>query len=459
MNTTSLPASKLVNISVTLQASSISELSFAVPMIWDIQNIAGAGTSGNVNGYQTAAEMLADGYHTWDAAYRMAASMMAQNPRPTRFKVGCIDQTGQTVAECLDKLTALSDDAWYFFLIADPARDAQTIKDASAWAETQENTKFLMCAQNAGSTAPSDLAAYLYNLQRVQTLPWVTGGDVQVQEMTISAAFASDASITLKINGATVGPVAYNTNTNTTLGDLATAIAATDAVATAVAHTSTRSITITAASPLVDVVITNYAGGGATPTTATVATTTDSANPVDAAAVGRIVPLGAGEATMGEKTLTGISPLPLTSSQASSAEAVHLNYYARIGGRPMTYPGVCSADIATNVPLWADLVFGAAAFKADLLSALLDYVTGSKKIPYNDSGIAGAVSIVAKVAKDYVGRGYLEPFDQKVAIRYPLAADVPANDKSLRILNGITGTFQATGAIQQIGLLTVTINA
>jgi hypothetical protein len=457
MATTSLPASKLVNVNISLQAASVSQLAFGVPLIWDLQNVRGSGTLGNVSFYNSLSEMSADGYATYDAAYKMAQLLVAQQPRVNLFAVGCIDQTGQTVAECLDKLATQGTSDWYALLLADPTRDDQTIQDAAAWAEAQQNTKFLFAAQ-FGSQAIATGSA-LYADQRVQTSCFVTGQQAQVQEMTISDAFVSDAAVTLKINGTSYGPVPYNTSSNQTLTDLATEIATCPAVASAVAHTSTKSITVTANSPLVDLVFSNYAGGGATPTTAKFAVTTESDAPVDAAACGRILPLGAGQATLGEKTLNGVQPLALTTSQATTLEGIRMNYYTRIGGRAITYPGTCSADIATGVPLFADLVFGAAAFKADLLAAFLDFLTASKKVPYNDSGIAGAVSVLAKVAKNYVGKGYLEPFDQKTAITFPLAADVPPADKSLRILNGISANFTATGAIQQLGEVNITINA
>ena len=457
---TTLPASKLVNINLSLQAQSVSRLAFGIPFIWDVANTAGASADGQVQSFSTLAELKTAGFDTWDPTYRMAASVFAQKPRVQVLQVGSIDQGSLTVEECFDLFTTLSAVGFYGILIADAVRDLQTIKDVSAWVQLQDNTKFLFAGVR--QTDAFELGEYLYNLQSVQTSCWVTDEQPQVQTITISTSFVSGASVTMKVNGVSIGPVAWtpsNTSNTAMLTALASALQATDAIATATSDGS-HTITCTAASPLVDLVFSDYAGGGSSPTTARYAVVTPSSGPVDAAALGRIVPLGAGEATLGEKVLIGIEPLSgLTTTVANQAEALRLNYYSRIGGRPMTYPGTCSADIADGVPLFADLVFGAAAFKADLLAGWLDFLMASKKVPYNDSGIAGAVAVLAGIAKNYVGKQYLEPFDQKEAITYPLASEVPAGDKSLRILNGISANFQATGAIQSLGAVNITINA
>lgn len=446
----SLPASKLVNITLSLKASAVSSPAFGIPLIYDTQNVLSGGTLGKVNTYSSLAEMVSDGYAPYNSAYKMADFLLKQQPRVPAFKVGCVTHVSVTA-----DLAALNliDPVWYGFLLT--SRATQDIEDAAAWALASDGVKFLWAAQSS----PLVLGAALYSAGgNTQVALWNLDALTQVQTITISADFAADASVTMHVNGETVGSVPYNTSNAQTLTDLATALQATTAIATATtsgAHT----IICTAASALNDLVFGAYTGGGATPTTAAFAVTQASSPPIDAAAAGRIIPLGAGEATMAEKNLFGCTPSNLTTSQATALEAQRINYYANIAGIGMTYPGTCSADIATNVPLFADLVFGAAAFKSDLLTAWVAYLMASKKVPNNDSGIAGAVAVLATIGKKYVAKNYLEPFNQKDAITFPLAAAQDPGDRSLRILNGISANFVATGAIQTLGNVNISIQA
>ena len=57
MATTSLPASKLVNVNISLQAASVSQLAFGVPLIWDLQNVRGASSTPLISFYSSLAEL------------------------------------------------------------------------------------------------------------------------------------------------------------------------------------------------------------------------------------------------------------------------------------------------------------------------------------------------------------------------------------------------------------------
>lgn len=62
--------------------------------------------------------------------------------------------------------------------------------------------------------------------------------------VTFAGAFVASNVINLKVNGTAISPVTYNTNTDTTLGLVATAIEAIDGVASTDVDTSARSITV-----------------------------------------------------------------------------------------------------------------------------------------------------------------------------------------------------------------------
>ena len=94
------------------------------------------------------------------------------------------------------------------------------------------------------------------------------GADLDhIQLITFDGEFVTANSIALKVDGVEIGPVAFDTDSDTTLGNLATAIAAEAGVDTAVADTGANSITVTGAAINVEVVLSDLAvtGGAAQP--------------------------------------------------------------------------------------------------------------------------------------------------------------------------------------------------
>lgn len=95
-----------------------------------------------------------------------------------------------------------------------------------------------------------------------------------VQVITFDAEFVTGNAIDLDVDAAAVGPVAFNIDSDTTLGDVATAIAAEAGVASAVIDTALNTITVTGATVNVAVLLENLVvSGGATQAGGTIATT------------------------------------------------------------------------------------------------------------------------------------------------------------------------------------------
>lgn len=97
---------------------------------------------------------------------------------------------------------------------------------------------------------------------------------VHVQTLTFSGEFVTGNVVDLDVDTVAVGPVAFNTNSDTTLDDVATAIAAEAGVATAVVNYATNAIVVTGATVgvLVDLENIVVTLGASRPTGASVTT-------------------------------------------------------------------------------------------------------------------------------------------------------------------------------------------
>ena len=96
-----------------------------------------------------------------------------------------------------------------------------------------------------------------------------------VQVLKFDSDLVAANSFSVDVNGTTVGPVAFNTDHDTTMSDIATALAANGDIATAVVGgTNNREITITGAANNAEVALTNAAvTGGASQPSITITTT------------------------------------------------------------------------------------------------------------------------------------------------------------------------------------------
>lgn len=445
----------ILNILVKLQAASLSRLAFGVPLIYDTENVLGAGAGGLVTGFGSLAEMAAAGFKPWNAAYKMADFMLKSSLKPALFYVG-----SSTASTLTDQLAACANinAQWYFLLLT--SRDAQDLQDAAAWALGQNGDKYFVGGLHFDSDGKAAAQAIL-DADSVTTSLYLVGPAAQVRTITINKSFMAGASPSLLANGVACSAAWGSFGTNMqVLGDLAASIALVPGVASAVATPGPDAhvITVHMSSSLIDLVLGSYVDAGSR-TTAKFATTVQADSPFDAAIVGVVAPKTPSSTTAALKKLNRCLALGLTTGEAQEAEALNVNFYANIGGRDLTFGGWASAMLADGIPLFADLVWGKAGFQADLTAALLDALTSQDKLPFNDAGIGAVVGILGNIANRWVGKGFLEPFDAKKAITYPRSADIDPAEKSLRVLNGIVGQFVATGAVHKIGLLTVTIQA
>lgn len=445
-----LPITKMLDINVKIQAASLSRLAFGVPLIFDTENVLNASpTEGIVRSFTSLSDMVDAGYQPYNAAYKQAKIMLAQQPHPAVFKVGCSGADGSAT---LDYIVAV-DSEWFLLLVSDYADTTNTA--AADWCLTQNGEKFYVAGLAAATAVAT--AETLLGTSNPMVSPWYIDTATQVRTIKINKPFDDAANVTITVNGVATAATTWDTDNATTLDAFATAIEALDSVATAVSD-GVDTITVTSNATLNDLVFSAFTNSGDPTQKAAYATVSEAASPIDAALVGIVAPKTPGSLDACWKALIGCQSQTISSSLSAELDAVNCNYYTSIGGRVLTYRGVCSAMVADGVPLFADLVWGKAGLQADLTATLADALTAQDKLPYNDSGIGAVVGCIGNVGKRWVSKGFLEPFNSKTAITYPKGNEIPPSERSSRVLNGITAQFVATGSIQKVGL-NVTIQA
>lgn len=449
-----IPVTPVVDVTISVSGQGASVQRFGVPMIIDTQNIQSAtALSPVVTTFYTLSEMQAAGFATYTKAYKLAAQMLRQKkPGPRFWKVASVYALSDA------ELTAVedTDSTWYYLLAT--ATSQANITDIADWVQTVATQGYLYLCDSfdtANFGTGSSVKTVLSAADDWRTFLVCRKTNPQTQELTISAPFVASNSTVISVNGVELSPVVYATDSNTTLAALATALQATDAIASATVVNAgagtddDRTIIITAADPLVDVVLTGYACSlGASQNTAQIVLTDAGASVASPSAVGYLCRFPAGAASIGLKTFLGISGDDISQTQMNRAEDYGANVYTEIGGVDILYNGNTSGQIAPNAYYFLDTVVAADRLKAEIETAVYATLRGDPKVPYNQNGINAVVGACVSVCQQFVAQGIIEPFDPATAFSTPTLASIPAEDRTARYLPGITGQLVGTGAIQ-----------
>lgn len=273
----------IVDVQTTVVASSPGTAAFDVTMLFDGQNVLNTGPGTNpivpvIRTYSTLAEMVADGFATYNFAYRAVQALFAQQDRPDTVKIAGVPSG----VDFQDFATAVetADPAWYGLLLDSGANDTNAgyttaVQDLSEWClsmATGKHCLFFDSSRAIDKTASANLFSGLKAVENDRTSGFWHGAIAGAYTLTFSEAFVASNSITGSVNGEAF-TVAYTTDNDTTLQAVATALAPLDSVASATVldagtAQANRSIVLIAADPnnrlaLADLAVT---GGTTQPT-------------------------------------------------------------------------------------------------------------------------------------------------------------------------------------------------
>lgn len=431
---------------------------FGIPMVIDTQNVkSGTALAPVISTYYSLAEMQADGYAVYNKAYKLAAQIFRQRkPNPSYFKVASVFALSDA------ELTAVesADPAWYYFFVTTVTQsDIELVAD---WVQAVAESRHLFMCDSFDTasfgTGPS-VKTVLAAAGSTRTALGCRKVAAQTLALTISAPFVASNSVVVSVNGVALSPTVFASDSNTTLAALATALQATDAIASATVTNAgsgsddDRVIVIVANDPLVDVVLSDYACSlGASQNTATWSTTTAGAKPWATSLAGYLMSFPAGSANAAGKLLGGIEGDVCSTTDYTRVTSFGGNIYTPIGSRNGTRNGQTSGQIADNAYYFIDTIVATDRFEAELQDEVIVAVSQDPKLPYDQSGINSIGGIIASVAQRFVTQKILLPFDPATAINVPALASIDPSDRTARHLPGLSAGFIGTGAIQSVAI-------
>lgn len=165
----------------------------------------------------------------------------------------------------------------------------------------------------------------------------------------------------------------------------------------------------------------------------------------DGAWMGYVLPTTPGSSNWAMKTLAGVTPDNLTPTQINNIFANNGNVYVQIGGNGTTLEGLASGGDFLDITIFLDWL--ASTIQSGVIATVTDPL--NLKIPYTNQGISQLEAPIKSSFKQGQDNGGLAPGWSTFA---PNVNDVSAADKANRVLNNIGGSGTLAGAINKINI-------
>lgn len=446
-----MPLSDVAQVTISTTGTPVTRIGFGTPLIAD-SVLAWGGSLDRVRSYRKLSDLVADGFTTNDAVYKMAAKMLAQNPAPVLFKVG--RRANKPTMRWLITPTAVDN---YTYVITINGINATFVSGVGA---TQ-------LAVSTGLKAAIDALG-----QAVTTA--LVGSALQITA-NVAGAFHSIKTVSPTIlNQPHPNLLVIQNHADPGLAADLDAIAAADPDWYGLLMTTSSAAEITAGAtwiesnpPRMFFASTQDSDTLLTPNTDIIAqikalnfTRTalfyyndNSAFLAASIAAGRL-PTDPGTENWMFTPSPGTVGLNFTATQQQNLDNKNGNYLYVVGGQTFAAKGKVASGQWIDIVRFLDWLQINMAL--DLLQLELNMAAQGKKVPYDDDGITSVQSTLMARLKNAVSLGSLASFPAPV-VNVPKASDALSVDKQARTLKGVTFSATLTGAInltQVVGTLT-----
>lgn len=150
-------------------------------------------------------------------------------------------------------------------------------------------------------------------------------------------------------------------------------------------------------------------------------------------------PYKPGKSTYAYKQIAGTTPTNLAPAQRSVLNDRFINYYCTIAGSNVTRRGVVASGE------FLDVIIGIDWLHATIQENVYARLVATRKISYDDAGIASTAAIVQSSLEEGGRNGILQL--NSIQMTVPKYKDIPLADRNARKLTGIKFTALLEGAV------------
>jgi len=174
----------------------------------------------------------------------------------------------------------------------------------------------------------------------------------------------------------------------------------------------------------------------------------NSADYLDAAIAGAMLPKLPGPITFANKGLAGVERQNYAGSDRVNLKAKKANYYVDMKGLGFTLYGWASSGRFIDVMVAVDW------FDVGIEDRILLLLHNNDVVPYTDKGIETVRAQVVGQIQEGIGLGIIDG-DQAWSVTAPKVATINPNDKASRILPDIRYSYTLSGAIHSVKIIGV----
>lgn len=429
---------KHVTVTITKETATVSRTGFGTPLILtyhtrfpELYRL-----------FSSTTEMTTAGFTTSDLAYKMAAAMFSQSPKPEQVLVGRRATAVIRDVKLTPRANPLASTAYWvringtlFSFTTDPT---PTIAEITAGlvalidagtenVDATDNTTDLDI-ETAAAPGGAATAGPAYTIEFDHQL-------FQFSDSTADAAVDTDFATLIAAYDDFYG-VCTDLWDSTNITDLAVAV---EAAAPRIYSAESQDSDIVTSSSS-DIASTLQTGAY----DRTFLTYAPDIDPSPAASwLGERLPSTPGSSTWKFKTLTTVAASALTTAEIAYADGKNCNTYTTVGGINMTAEGVMTSGEFIDVTRFIDWL--QARVKENVFRAL----AVNDKIPFTDAGIQSIVAEIEGVLRQGVINGGLNG-DEDLIVTAPLASAVSAANKASRLLPDIEFIATLAGAIHKV---------
>ena len=456
---TPIPLSDVVSVNITASQALQSASGFSKPMLIDSEYIYGA--TGRVLTVGNLQEMIDAGYSTYHRAYRMAQLIFSQVPRPKTLKIGQWNlPAAETPAAGWAAIIAADPD-FYWTCLSD--RTEATINSFASEILSASNP-YLFYAETSDaavlSGAVGNVAEDLKNSGNDRVRIVYKAATPQVMTLVFKEATTAGTFVG-SIDGNALSN-AWAVDHDTTVASLASDIAATAGVTSAVVSSSSAlgalddTITVTASDSLILnklVITTNYTGGSLTQSV-----TTQASAPLSGCMVGYLAPQYPGVKIEALAPVRGVAADSVSTAQRANLLENNCGWYGQFGQVASMGGGANYGRVASGT-LYVDLKAGIDWLTIAVQASVMNRLQSGNPVPYTTAGIEEIKQAVASALAEGVQRGFIQPSGDTAdgdlgtigyTVTAPALSDISDANKTARHLPDVQFQARAAGAVQSV---------
>ena len=430
---------RIVSVQIALNTAGISKEGFSTLMI------VGATTAvlPRVSTYTSSTQMIQDGFKETDPLYLMAADFFSQIPHPNVIKVGRrqIDEVAVTVNTLLAEgedytlsVVSASGTATYTYTVQNGDDDEDVLQGLETAMASDPTLTASYASNTLTLTATTAGTAFRVEVDSALTVTEASPSETIAETMAACVMHDADfygVALASRTDGDILAMAAWCEANEKLFG---TCVSGSDVL--------DGSDNTDIASQLM---LNNYYRTFSF-------YHTDTSDFPEVAVMSRCFTAVPGSETWALKRLAGVKVDDLTETQFNVLKQKNVNTFEKFRNLSLTQTGKVAAGEWIDVIRFRDWL--AEEIKVNVLNVLVN----NEKVPYTDPGIAIVEGAIRQSLRQGQINGGIAPveYDENgdknlgYTVTVPLAANISANQKATRILEGVTFTARLSGAIHVV---------